>query len=130
MLCSVLGICFAVMGKPEVVDGDTLRFPQGLVRLGGIDAEELNEPNGWRARNALTMMVTRTAHVRCEPFGRDSHNRKVMVCRNAEGVDLAELMVRGGWALDCAYYSRGKYRPSEPAGVRARLMQKPYCHRG
>ena len=127
MLCSVLGVCFAITGVPQVIDGDTLRFKQGVVRIAGIDAEELNEPHGERAKQALTMLVTRTAHVRCEPFGDETHHRKVALCRTAEGVDLAEYMVRGGWALDCERYSRRKYRAYEPAGVRAHLMQKPYC---
>jgi endonuclease YncB( thermonuclease family) len=127
MLCSVLGICFAVSGVPQVIDGDTLRFKQATVRIAGIDAEELNEPHGRLAKQALTMLVTQTTQVRCEPFGDETHRRKVAMCRTAEGVDLAEYMVRGGWALDCGAFSRRKYRRYEPEGVRLRLIQKPYC---
>lgn len=128
MLCYVLNLCFVISGSPHVIDGDTLRFKQGVVRIAGIDAEELHEPNGERAKHALIMLVSRTAHVRCEPFGDETHHRKVALCRTAEGVDLAEYMVRGGWALDCETYSRRKYRVYEPSGVRERLIQKPYCN--
>jgi endonuclease YncB( thermonuclease family) len=127
MLCSVLSICFAVSGVPEVLDGDTLRFTSTDVRLAGIDAEELNEPNGYAARRALQSIITTSKHIRCEDTGERTHKRRVMTCRTDKGEDLAEYMVRGGWALDCGAFSRRKYRRYEPEGVRLRLTQKPYC---
>jgi endonuclease YncB( thermonuclease family) len=127
MLCSVLSICFAVSGVPEVLDGDTLRFSSTDVRLAGIDAEELNEPNGYAARRALQSLITTSNHIRCEDTGERTHKRRVMTCRTDKGEDLAEYMVRGGWALDCGVFSRRKYRRYEPEGVRLRLIQKPYC---
>ena len=44
MLCYVFNLCAVLSGTPTAVDGDTIRFPQGLVRIAGIDAEELHEP--------------------------------------------------------------------------------------
>ena len=127
MLCSVLSICFAISGVPQVKDGDTLWFNDTHVRIAGIDAEELNEPNGENARRYLLSLVSRSARIRCTHNGANSHARKVMTCHTAEGVDLAEYMVRGGWALDCEAYSRRKYRRYEPEWARSKLMQKPYC---
>jgi micrococcal nuclease len=127
MLCSVLSICFAVSGVPQVIDGDTLRLSDTLIRIAGIDAEELNEPNGATAKWALSMLTSRSKHVTCTPVGARTYNRKVMTCRTAEGVDLAEYMVRGGWALDCEAYSGGRFRTMEPLGIRQKLSPKPYC---
>lgn len=131
MLCSVFGVCAILSGTPTAVDGDTIRFPQGLVRIAGIDAEELHEPNGEMARNVMHMLLANTKKVTCTPTSYTSYNRKVMTCRTHEGVDVGEYMVRSGWALDCETYSRRKYRRHEPAGARMKLIQKPYCnHRG
>lgn len=127
MLCSVLGICAALTGVPQVIDGDTLRFPSTDVRLAGIDAEELFEPNGYAARRALQNIITRSNHIKCEDTGKRTHKRRTMTCRTSEGVDLAEYMVRGGWALDCEAYSRGRFRTMEPLGIRQKLSPKPYC---
>ena len=127
MICAALGICIALTGTPTVHDGDTLTIKGQAVRLFGIDAEELDEPNGPRARDALRAIVMGTSHVRCELTGEKTYNRKVGVCYTAAGEDLSEAMVRGGYVLDCARYSDAFYRPFEPAGVRRILKQKPYC---
>ncbi len=128
MLCYVFNLCAVLSGTPTAVDGDTIRFPQGLVRIAGIDAEELHEPNGERARSVLHMLLANTKKVTCTPTPYESHNRKVMTCQTHEGVDVGEYMVRSGWALDCETYSRRKYRRYEPVGARDRLIQKPYCN--
>lgn len=130
MLCYLFGFCAILSGAPTAVDGDTIRFPQGLVRIAGIDAEELNEPHGEMARRVMHSLLSSTARVTCHPTRYESYNRKVMTCRTHEGIDVGEHMVRSGWALDCAAYSHGRYRGHEPAGARARLIQKPYCQKG
>jgi len=127
MICSVLGICATLIGVPTVHDGDTLMIQGQAVRLFGIDAEELDEPNGPRARDALRALVRGTNHVRCELTGDKTYNRVVGICYTAAGEDLGEAMVRGGFALDCARYSDHLYRPFEPMAIRRTLKQKPYC---
>jgi endonuclease YncB( thermonuclease family) len=127
MICSILGVCAVLAGTPSVHDGDTLTINGQAVRLFGIDAEELDEPNGPRARSALRALVRGTPHVRCQLTGEKSYNRMVGICHTAEGVNLNEAMVRGGYALDCARYSDGIYRQFEPMAIRLTLIQKPYC---
>jgi len=127
MICAVLGLCTVLTGTPSVHDGDTLTIQGQAVRLFGIDAEELDEPNGPRARDALRALVKGTHHVRCEPTGQKSYNRVVAICYTAAGEDLGEAMVRGGYVLDCARYSDSRYRPLEPMAIRLTLKQKPYC---
>jgi endonuclease YncB( thermonuclease family) len=130
MICAVLGLCTALIGTPSVHDGDTLTIQGQAVRLFGIDAEELDEPNGPRARDALRALVKGTHYVRCEPTGQKSYDRVVAICYTAAGEDLGEAMVRGGYVLDCARYSDFMYRPFEPMAIRRTLTQKPYCRRG
>ena len=127
MICAALGICIALTGSPSVHDGDTITIQGQAIRLFGIDAEELDEPNGPRARDALRALVRGTSHVRCDLTGERTYNRVVGVCYTAAGEDLGEAMVRGGYVLDCARYSDSLYRPFEPAGIRRTLKQKPYC---
>lgn len=114
----------AIRGYAAVVDGDTIRINSTAIRLAGVDAEEISEPNGPAARAALAAIVVGRT-VSCEPRGR-SYNRIVAVCYIG-AMDIGAELVRRGAALDCLRYSAGRYRALEPAGARSRLAQKPYC---
>lgn len=130
-LCSLLRIgCVAgtLSGHATIYDGDTIYVNQQAVRLAGIDAEELDEANGPRARDHLRQLVAGSV-VRCEWQGW-SYSRRVGVCWTFWGnpsVNLNKQMVQDGFALDCARYSGGAYRQLEPASIRLRLTQKGYC---
>lgn len=113
-----------ITGPATAVDGDTLTIGRQAIRLAGIDAEEMAEPHGMAAALALAQLVDGRTLV-CHPSGR-SYHRIVAQCL-LEGADIAALLVAQGFALDCAHYSNGKYRSLEPAGSRARLLQKGYC---
>lgn len=124
-LCLWFGVCSAITGNASVHDGDTLTIKGTSFRLAGLDAEELSEPNGYRARNALIKLIGGNV-VSCYPTGEKSHNRMVAICKVNDS-DLAADMVRQGYALDCARYSKGRYAPLEPADIRRFLRSKPYC---
>ena len=124
-LCTLLTIGCTLTGAARIVDGDTLVINQTHVRLAGIDAEELSEPNGYAARNQLVRLTEGFA-VTCQLGGGWSYNRRVGVCTTG-GSTLNAAMVASGAALDCARYSGGIYRALEPAGARDRLRQKAYC---
>lgn len=113
-----------IAGPATVVDGDTLIIGRQAIRLSGIDAEEIDEPNGPRAATLLAALIGRSP-VTCRPEA-TSYRRIVATCFADVG-DLGEGLVRLGAALDCAHYSHGKYRRFEPDGSRARLRQKGYC---
>jgi micrococcal nuclease len=120
-------------GVPRVLDGDTIVVSGVPVRLNGLDAEETAhfgkpaEPHGDAAASKMQEIVGIGAPVRCVLNGASTYNRMVGECFNARGQDVAAELVKAGLALDCAHYSGGRYRKFEPAGARARLMQKPYC---
>ena len=123
-----------IQGVPRVVDGDTIVVAGIHVRLDGVDAEETDhgpgkpaEPHGDAARAVMQEIVGVGASVQCELNGKKSYDRLIGVCVNARGQDIGGELIRRGMALDCARFSGGRYRALEPAGARARLIQKPYC---
>lgn len=95
------------------------------MRLFGVDSEELSEPNGYAAKAAMVKIVSGHT-ISCEPSGK-SYNRVVATCKTEQGIDINAEIIKVGAALDCARYSKGKYRQFEPEGARARLIQKGYC---
>jgi endonuclease YncB( thermonuclease family) len=107
-------------GMPRVVDGDSLDFEGGRVRLEGIDAPEWDQtcsragtgyPCGRVAREALSRLIAGRL-VSCEGSGRDRYGRLLARC-TAGGVDLNRRMVEAGWAV--AY---GGYDDAEAAAER------------
>jgi endonuclease YncB( thermonuclease family) len=106
----------AAAGALAVLDGDTLRVGDQVVRLDGIDAPprgsvcrngEQEEDCGTAAANALAALV-RDRGVDCSVTGHDGHGRPVGDCL-AGGAALSESLVRNGWAHATAAH----LRPSE-----------------
>ncbi|HLL29005.1 MAG TPA: thermonuclease family protein [Xanthobacteraceae bacterium] len=132
IICKWLGLCALTIaqsgtlsGYARVHDGDTIRVQGQSVRLQGVDAEELDEPNGPAARDALIEIIGND-RVTCKWSGW-SYNRVVGTCVTSHGIEINAEIIRRGFALDCAHYSGGKYHQIEPDGARRRLIQKPYC---
>jgi endonuclease YncB( thermonuclease family) len=124
---AALGLCASLLGFPVAVDGDTIKMNGTALRIYGLDAEELSETNGPRAKDGMIAILKNTSYVKCHLTGETSYNRQIAVCYNDKGQDIAMLMVRDGYALDCARYSGGRYREFEPFNIRNTLTQKPYC---
>ncbi|UZF93022.1 thermonuclease family protein [Bosea sp. NBC_00550] len=123
----------SLTGVPVVIDGDTVRVAGKLVRLNGVDAEEIghfgqpDEPHGHAARAALQAIIGIGAEVHCRLNNETAYRRAVGICFNRQGQDVGAELIRHGHALDCGRYSGGRYRSLEPDGARATLIQKPYC---
>jgi endonuclease YncB( thermonuclease family) len=115
-----------VTGPARVMDGDSLLIAGTRVRLHGIDAPERDQECkdakgqtyscGRAATQALTAAIARRS-VTCQPVAVDRYNRDVAIC-TVNDVDLAETMVRGGYAVD--YFSRGRYEEAEREARNAR----------
>jgi endonuclease YncB( thermonuclease family) len=96
----------------SISDGDSFRIGGERYRLQDIDAPELHQmckdaggrewACGRRAREELRKLLSRG--VTCAPITRDRFGRLVATCE-ANGRDVGEAMVRGGWAT--AYRGRG-----------------------
>lgn len=130
-------------GRASIIDGDTLEIHGNRVRLWGIDAPEhdqlcrshdsLQYRCGAKVANELDHFI-KSRPVTCSPIDVDRYGRTVATCA-AEGVDLAEWLVKEGYALDWPQYSRGRYaapqRQAEQArkGVWAGSFAKPWDYR-
>lgn len=105
-----------------VQDGDSFVIQQTAIRLDGIDAPELKQnclsADGsiWRcggeARNQLAKLL-RKGDVKCEPQAKDRYGRTIAKCSALETPDIAEAMVRMGWAINAAKLGEGKYAAAE-----------------
>lgn len=105
-----------------VQDGDSFVIQQTAIRLDGIDAPEIKQncysADGsiWRcggeARNQLAKML-RKGDVKCEPRTKDRYGRTVATCAARDTPDVAEAMVRLGWAINAAKIGEGKYAAAE-----------------
>lgn len=109
-------------GKPQVIDGDSLRFSgNGEVRLVGIDAPEGRQfctrsgreyACGREATRALQNLIGR-AKVVCDSQRRDQHDRALATCWTGaaagEGLNINRDMVVRGWAVAFG----GRYRNEE-----------------
>ena len=82
--------------------------------------------NGPKSR-AVMVDIIGNQIIKCVPDGTHSYERVVASCYLPNGVDISRELVHRGWALDCGRYSHGRYRADEPAGIRAKLYQAPYC---
>lgn len=100
-----------------------------MIRLAGIDAPELDQPWGKKAKWAL-FDLCKGQIVRAELDGSMSYDRTVATCYLPDGRNLSVEMVTMGLALDWAKFSSGIYRGFEPAGIRKKLWRVEVRHRG
>lgn len=112
-----------------VQDGDSFVIQQTTIRLDGIDAPEIKQncysADGsiWRcgpeARNQLAKML-RKGDVKCEPQAKDRYGRTIAKCSSQGIPDIAEEMVRLGWAINAAKIGEGKYATAEEEAKNAK----------
>lgn len=102
-----------IAGEVHVIDGDTLRMGEVLIRLKGLDAPEMKQsctrkglpyPCGRMARDALVRLVGGHAP-RCRVSGRDRYERSLATCF-VEGADIGAALVQGGHAVAYGDYQR------------------------
>lgn len=111
-----------LVGPCFVVDGDTIVIDGVSIRLAGIDAPELDQPYGKRAKWELVRLC-KGQTIRAVFDGSTSYDRSVATCILPDGRDLSAEMVKLGLALDWRKFSGGKYRPLEPEDSRRKLWR-------
>lgn len=114
----------------HLADGDSFKLGSQRYRLSGIDAPELHQhctypsgetwPCGVRARSELRRIIG-TYPVTCKAISTDRFGRILASCR-AGGRDLAEEMVRAGYATSSARF--GFFNPYERAEAQARADKR------
>lgn len=125
-------------GRGIVVrDGDSFVIEQTSIRLDGIDAPELKQNcisgdgSIWRcgteARTQLSKFL-RKGDVRCQPSAKDRYGRTIATCSARDTPDIADAMVRAGWATAAARLGEGKYSPAEEEARAAKrgIWQGPF----
>lgn len=109
-----------IVGRAWVIDGDTIAINRIKIRLAGIDAPELDEPWGRKAKWAMVNLCKgQTIHVALT--GDTSYDRLVGTCYLPDGTDVGAELVKAGLALDGSYFSKGTYLHLEPEGARQKL---------
>lgn len=81
-----------------VIDGDTIAKHDLRIRLFGMDAPEMSQPQGAESRRALEQIVI-GERLRIEPLERDVYGRIVGHVKLEDGTDVGALMVRAGYAI-------------------------------
>jgi endonuclease YncB( thermonuclease family) len=101
-----------IVGRPWVVDGDSIRIEGVSIRLEGIDAPEWDQtctdPNGrsWRCGLAASHQLRAHVHgnpLTCRPRAHDRYGRTVATCALPDGSDVNAWLVRQGWAIASGY---------------------------
>lgn len=112
LLLSIPAAAQDIIGRAEVVDGDTIKIAGERIRLHGIDAPERRQTCrrggeeyacGVDATKALSALVGDQG-VACRAVDRDRYGRTVAKCF-AGGGDINNEMVRQGWAIAYRKYS-------------------------
>jgi len=103
-----------IIGKPTIVDGDTLRIKEYRIRLHGIDAPEINQKClrnknnyscGEEAKKTLSIITKIPKEIKCKTMNKDRYGRFVAKCYSGPE-DVGKLMVRLGWATAYRRYSK------------------------
>ena len=106
-----------IVGRADIIDGDTFRIGRQKIRVWGIDApDDDRKPYGTKALRQVLGDQTLT----CRRVGM-SYDRVVARCTDPAGHDIAQAMVETGWALAWPKFSHGLYGPGE-ARARARYV--------
>jgi endonuclease YncB( thermonuclease family) len=128
VLLAISGAAFAdeLVGQVSIIDGDTIEIHGARVRIFGIDAPEsdqlCHDANshryrcGQKASIALFDFIDRRS-VQCIEVDRDRYKRAVAVC-TVGGMDIADWLVRNGFALDWPQYSKDVYAAAEAEAKR------------
>ncbi len=112
-----------------MIDGDTIVISGTKIRIGGIDAPELNHPYGKNSKYALINMCK--GQVVTAKISEDlSYDRVVATCFLPDGTDVAARLVEQGLALDWPRFSGGAYRHLEPEGARKKLWRADAKQKG
>lgn len=109
-----------MQGSAYAVDGHTIVIDQVQIRLFGIDAPELNHPEGQKAKWAMAQLC-KGQKIKAEVTDIDAYGSVVAKCFLPDGRDLSAEMVGNGMALDRSEFSGGLYRDLETADARKRL---------
>lgn len=94
--------------KVRVIDGDTIEINNEKIRFGGINSPERKEVGYKLAKDKLKEKISSDIVTCVREKNKDRYRRTVAECF-VEEESLSRFMVKGGYACDYVYYSKGKY---------------------
>jgi endonuclease YncB( thermonuclease family) len=130
-----------IIGKPKVIDGDTVHINHNKIRLHGIDAPEKNQKcmfnkKEWLCGKQATIelkKLIKNEMIKCEITDVDIYKRYVGICF-VNKTNLNQIMVKNGWALAYRYYSTDyineeRYARKNNLGIWQGEFENPYIFR-
>ena len=130
-----------IIGKPRIIDGDTIHIKSNKIRLHGIDAPETKQTceidnKDWDCGKQSTKELKNLINnqkVECITNDIDRYNRYVAICYVNE-ININQWMVKNGWAIAYRYYSKDyiveeKYASDNKLGIWKSDFIEPYEYR-
>lgn len=121
-----------------VVDGDTFKTKNNKFRLWGIDAFEKNQDCfnqfqesyqcGKIADQVLYNIISTSSKIDCVETAKDKYKRSIARCK-VNGVELGEILVKSGYALDYTRYSGGHFKEAEKTAKASKVGAWVGCFR-
>lgn len=115
-------------GRVWVIDGDTIVVGKARIRLFGMDAPEMDQRGGSRAKWALVELC-RKQSVTVEPLSFDCYDRIVAKVWLGD-TDLSERMVRDGFAVATSRWNRDYLTAEREARAGRRGLWRDCADRG
>lgn len=113
-----------ITGTCHVIDGDTIAIGKQKIRLAGINAPELNEPWGQKAKWELVGLC-KGQKISAHLTGETTYDRVVAKCFLEDGRDIAAEMVKAELALDLPHFPDANYKHLETPNSRHKLYWRP-----
>ena len=140
-LISNFSFAKTIIGKPKIIDGDTIHIDKNKIRLHAIDAPEtkqkcLIDSKEWFCGKQATIELKKLINdriVKCITNDIDIYNRFVAICL-IDTIDLNQWMVKNGWAVAYRYYSSDyiieeKFARDNNLGIWKSKFLKPHIFR-
>ena len=130
-----------IVGKPRIIDGDTIHIKNNKIRFHGIDAPETKQTckinnEDWFCGKESTRELKNLINnqkVECITNDIDRYKRYIAICSVNDTI-INQWMVRNGWAIAYRYYSKDyivdeEYARANKLGIWESEFEEPYIFR-
>ncbi|AQX28056.1 MULTISPECIES: thermonuclease family protein [unclassified Bartonella] len=124
----------SIKGNVLVIDGDSIKIADVIIRLAGIDAPELNQfcgikkeryACGFQAKKKLEKLIDNQS-VTCHWSKKDKYHRILAICGTKKVNNINAAMVRNGWAISFYSYRKEEQEAKkQKKGIWQSSFQKP-----
>ncbi|CBI76479.1 Staphylococcal nuclease homolog [Bartonella clarridgeiae 73] len=124
----------SIKGNALIIDGDSIKISDVIIRLSGIDAPELNQfcgikkeryACGFQAKKNLEKLIDNQS-VTCHWSKKDKYHRILAICGTKQVNNINAAMVRSGWAISFySYHKEEQEAKKQKKGIWRSSFQKP-----